>query len=159
MPTLTNPMDGLVSLQRALRRGDVRLEPCQLHPELQVLLDRPNGEMRLTYAVIDHGRVRATVVFAEAERVDGVPCFGIGYAVAEPFRRHGLATATVTKSIEELRHGLRRVSPNPFYIEAIVATSNEASNRLSQRVISDTPAPGTDSISGEPVLQYLKRVE
>jgi hypothetical protein len=124
MPAITNPMDGLVSLQGALRNGDVQFQRCELHPDLRVLLDSPTGEFRLTYALVTDNRVQATVVFAQAEPIGGVPCFGIGYAVAEQFRGNGLATSTVRKAIEELRHGLSRTGARRYYIEAIVATTN-----------------------------------
>lgn len=159
MPRITDPMDGLISLQRALGRGEIRMQPCELHPDLQVLLDRPNGEIRITYAVIDHGRVRATVVFAPAEPVEGVPCFGMGYAVAEKFRGSGIASRTVPKAIEEMRHRLKRNGIARFYLEAVVSRSNQPSNHLARRIISDTPVEGTDEHSGEPILQYLRLIE
>lgn len=160
MPTLEqDPMRGFNLLQRALRNGDVRMEPCEHHPDLQVLEDSPNGLRRITYAVIDHGRLRATVVFAPSDPVEGVPCFGIGYAVGEKFRGRGLASTTVQKAIEELRHRIRDEVPGPFYIEAMVATSNDASNRLARRIISDRPTEVIDDVSGEPSFSYLRLVE
>jgi hypothetical protein len=158
MPAIANPMEGLISLQAALRTGNVKLERCELHPELQVLLDSPGGEMRLTYALAFHGRVRATTVFAPTQPVNGIPCFNVGWAVAEALRGKGLATSTVTKAIEELEYNMKKRGGSRFYIEAIVATSNEPSNRLARKLISTEPTEGTDEHSGEPILQYLKLI-
>ena len=36
LPTITNPMDGLVSLQAALDAGFVQMQPCDVYPELTI---------------------------------------------------------------------------------------------------------------------------
>jgi RimJ/RimL family protein N-acetyltransferase len=160
MPTLKqDPMVGLKLLQKALTRGNVRMERCERHPDLQVHQDRPTGDLRITYAAITHGRVRATVVFSRSDTEEGIPAFGIGYAVAEKFRGRGLASTTVRKAIEELRHLPGQDFAGPFYIEAMVAASNDASNRLARRIISDAPVAVTDEVSGEPSFRYLQLVE
>lgn len=160
MPTLKqDPMLGLKLLQKALNRGEVRMDRCERHPDLQVHEDRPNGLRRITYAVVNHGRVRATIVFSPDGTEEEIPVFGIGYAVAEKFRGQGLASTTVRKAIEELRHLLGREFTGPFYVEAMVATSNDASNRLARRIISDSPVAVTDEVSGEPSFRYRQLVE
>ncbi len=137
----------------------MQLRPCELHPELQVLVDHPNGVLRLTYAKVEKGRVQAVALFVPAEPVGGVPCFGVGYAVAEATRGRGVAAKTVQNAIDELRNGLKRNGQPRFYVEAIVARTNAASNRIAARLLSDTPSEGTDSVSGEPIYQYLKLID
>jgi hypothetical protein len=153
---MTNPLDALVLLQAALDAGTVRMRPCEIYPDLKVLLDHPNGELRLTYARIDGRIVQSIAVFVEAEPVHGVPCFSIGWAVIESMRGQGLATEIVQKAMAELLKGLKRNRIHKFYVEGIVATSNVASNRLAKRLLSDSPKAGTEAISGEPIFQYLK---
>jgi hypothetical protein len=158
LPSIVDPMTALVSLDGALREKSVKMQRCELHPELRVMVDYPNGSLRLTYAKLHKSRVQAIVIFIPAEPVDGVPCFGIGYAVAENVRGRGIATQVVPQTIEELRHGFKRNGRLPFYVEAIVAKTNGPSNRLAARLLSTSPAEGADSFSGEPILQYLKLI-
>jgi hypothetical protein len=53
---VTNPMDALVSLQLAVDGGRVQLRVCDLHDELRLVVDSPNGTPRFTYAIIREGR-------------------------------------------------------------------------------------------------------
>ncbi|MNE81585.1 hypothetical protein D3C80_1782480 [compost metagenome] len=124
------------------------------------MLDRPNGETRITYAMVDFGRVRAFVTYVSADPVHGVPCFGVGYAVPEKFRRQGLAAKIIDKSIDEMKHGLARNGIQKFYIEAVVGESNIASRKVAEKVISATPdRTGLDEFSGEPAITYLRLIE
>jgi GNAT superfamily N-acetyltransferase len=91
----------------------------------------------------------------KAEPIEGVLCVSIGFAVAESHRRQGLATRIIPHALEAFRVGLTRSGMTGLYIEAIVSTSNDASNKLARRFISKTFCPGVDSISGEPVFQYV----
>ncbi|HDJ8365911.1 TPA: GNAT family N-acetyltransferase, partial [Escherichia coli] len=89
------------------------------------------------------------------EFVEGKPCFGVGYAVADEYKAQGIGTQLLIASIEEMQYGFRN-SFNEFYVEAIVGVGNQASNKLAAKVLSDTPEPGTDSYSGKPINQYMK---
>ncbi len=158
MPELTNPMDALRTLQPAIDRGEVHLQPCTLHKDLWVLLDFPNGEPRTTYAALENGVVQCIVQFVPAERIEGLPCLSLGCATMEGARNRSLATGTLTKAIEEMRSGLKRIGIGRFYVEAVVSTSNEPSQKVAARVVSPQPTAGTDDISGEPILQYVKLI-
>ena len=151
-------MDALVLLQRALDDGDVRMSPCELHPDLAVIRDEPNGVMRITYAVVSNGKVQVVVLFVLTDPIDGHPCLQLGCAVLEARRGKGLATQTVSKAIQELRNGLSRNGVQRFYIEAIVSTENTPSNKLAHRLLSDSPETGTDNLSGHPILQYSRLI-
>jgi hypothetical protein len=153
---MTNPMDALVSLQSALDEDRVTMRACDIHPDMKVLLDHPMGELRLTYASVAGGIVQSIAVFVTAEPVNGVPCFALGYAVIEAMRGRGLAKDIVVKAMAEMQKGLKRNGMREFYVEAVVGTSNIASNRLANRLLSDSPKLGTDATSGEPIFQYLK---
>src|SRR5437867_8162153 len=153
---MTNPMDALLSLQTALDADTVHMRACDIHPDLKVLLDHPAGEPRLTYATVAAGIVQSLAIFIPAEPVGDVPCFAVGCAVIESMRGRGLAKETLRKAMDEMLKGLKRNGILEFYVEAVVATSNVASNRLARTSLSECPSAGTDAISGKAVFQYLK---
>ncbi|MBH3370906.1 N-acetyltransferase [Pseudomonas carnis] len=155
---IADPMDALVSLQREVRRG-MATNPTELSPGVRVVLDQPNGVIRYTYARIEHGRVKSIAIFVRHEPINGVPCFNLGYAVPEAYRNHGWAGMIIEQGIQELRRGLGRHGAKSFYVEAVVGRDNLASQRVASKIISESPVAGTDSESGEPVLQYTRLVE
>ena len=157
--SITNPMDALYSLQRALDDGIVALTACELYPELAVLLDQPTDKPRFTYALIEKKKVIAIALFVLTEPVQNLPCFSIGYAVTESRRSVGIGSRILEQAIEELRHGLSRNRVSEFYLEAVVSTENTPSNKLARRLISDAPERGTGCFSGEPIFQYLRKIE
>lgn len=159
MPAMTDPMDALKSLQRAVDCRIVALSHCEIHSDLRVISDQPGGTPRITYANVQKGKVVAIALFVMADPVSGVPCFQLGYAVNESMRRQGLASDIVRKGMEELLNGLKIHGAKQFYVEAVVAVTNEPSNRLAKRLLSDAPKEIEDEFSGEPALQYLRLVE
>lgn len=159
MPALIDPLNALLSFQRALQRGAVQPVRGALDPTVLAYRDEPNGELRLTYARMEGQRVAALVNFATAEPIEpGLPCFGIGYAVHEKYRGQGRAKSLVEAAIAELTTGLARNSLRAFHIEAVVGADNFASQKIAQATISATGKPGTDVFSGVPILQYVRKV-
>lgn len=156
---MTDPMDALIGLQSALEGEAVRISPCKLHPELGVLLDHPAGKPRFTYALAKSGQVLAIALFVLVEPINETPCFHIGYAVIESSRNKGVGSLILEHAIEELRYGLSRTPMKEFYLEAIVSTDNVSSNRVAHKLISDAPEVGNDCFSGEPIFQYLRKVQ
>lgn len=156
MPTLTDPMNALIDLQRALASKQVTLRACSVHKELGVILDEPMGVPRFTYASVERRIVRAVGLLAQTEPIDGVPCFQLGYAVEESSRRRGLGQSIAAAAIDELRFGLSRHSVKQFYVEAVVAVSNAPSNKIARRLLSESPTAGIDTGSKESILQYVK---
>jgi hypothetical protein len=77
----------------------------------------------------------------------------------ERARKRGLASSTVIKAIAEMRAGLKKHGVERFYIEAIVAASNVASQKVAERALGPFVKSGTDHFSGEPIVQYLKLIE
>jgi hypothetical protein len=103
--------------------------------------------------------VIAIAIFIVTEPIDGIPCFQTGYAVRESERRKGLGLQTLESSLAELRHGMSRTPMVEFYVEAVVGTANEASNRIAAKLLSDQPEAITDEISDESAWQYLRLVK
>jgi hypothetical protein len=155
---MTDPMDALNGLQTALNAGTVQLRACDLHPDLKVLLDHPNGKPRFTYALVDDHTVQAISLFVLIEPYKGLPCFQVGYAVLEALRGKGTGSRVFKQSIAELANGLRRTPMKDFYLEAVVATGNDASNAIARRHISESPIACTDEVSNEQALQYFRRI-
>lgn len=152
---MTNPHDGLVSFQEALDKSLIRPAKCKLHTDISILHDDAEGTPRLTYALIENGKVKATVVGVVVEPIEGIPCVALGYAVAEQYRGQGLAKDILEKSIDELTFGFKQ-HMDKLYIESIVGVDNIASQKLSARYISSNPDKITDEHSGLPALHYFK---
>lgn len=156
MSAMTDPMNALVQLQFALENQIVELHPCEVHQDIRVVADRPNGTPRYTYAKVGDGKVQSIALFVLTEPIDGLPCFQMGWATVESMRRGGLATEASTKGIEELRNGLKRHGIQKIYLEAIISGSNLPSNILAKRLLSGSPVSCTDAFSGEPAMRYLR---
>jgi hypothetical protein len=58
-----------------------------------------------------------------------------------------------------MQYGLRRQGHASFYVEAIVGADNAASRRVAEQIISDTPEPMVDGISGLPAFRYLRKID
>jgi hypothetical protein len=159
MPSMTDPMVALVSFQQALLDGEIKLRAGELDPHIFVHADKPTADIsRITYVRLDGRTVKAFVNVISAGRVDGLPCFQLGVAVAEQYRNKGYAKSTLASAIAELKHGLARNKIPSFYIEGIVSVDNEASKRASAATISSSPTAVTDKDSGLPALQYLRKI-
>jgi len=150
-------MDGLSSFQEALTLGTIEPRPCKWNKNLQVLQDNAEGELRVTHARIVDGEAHGIIIYCIAENVESVPCFAVGYAVAEKYRRKGIGTTLLSESVEELSRELHQVGLTDYYLEAVVGVENTASNKIATKVLSAKPVRTTDKISGEPAYQYLKR--
>jgi hypothetical protein len=64
----------------------------------------------------------------------------------------------VEAAIAELRNGLGRNGVPAFHIEAIVGTDNLASQHVAAQTLSRGAAPGINQYSGNPILQYVRKV-
>jgi len=154
---MIDPSNALESFQHAHQRGLIRLEHGILDPALFLCVDQPNGETRFSYVRFEGKTVAAFVEFVTLEPINGVPCFAIGYAVPQAFRKQGRAKDVVSAAIAELQHGLGRYGA--FYIEAVVGTDNLASQHIAEHLISNAPVSIKDKHSGLPALQYVRKIE
>lgn len=159
MGKMTDPTNTLVALQEAINMRAFQMERGRIHNDIAVYLDAPTqGTQRITYAkVTNMGEVKAIAVFVNTEPHDGLPCFQIGYAVAARFYRQGFGTEIVRKSIAEMVNGFRDVMPS-FFVEAIVGLDNSASLKIAGKQISRTPIEVSDEVSGQPAMQFLRRI-
>jgi hypothetical protein len=155
---MTNPMDGLVFFQKALDGGHITPQKGDIHSDLLVLSDRPNGETRLTYALIKNRKVVAIATFIPADPIDGDLCFNTGYAVDFSERSKGYGKEVTQKAFDELINGFKRARIPHLYVEALVSTQNEHSNKLAYRLFSASPNPCIDEVSGQPAFHYVRQL-
>ena len=160
MPQMTDPFAALESFQEALANDALYLRPGTIDRKLFLYVDHPNGSTRrFTYVRLDRRTVTALVMFVPVEPIEGVPCFQIGCAVPERYRRQGRAKDIIVAAIAELENGLTRNGVPAFYIEAVVGTHNEPSMRVAAATISNSPVHIIDQVSGLPALQYVLKVD
>ncbi|WP_234729640.1 GNAT family N-acetyltransferase [Acidocella facilis] len=160
MPTITDPYPALVSFQHALDAGEIHLASSKETPGLYSYVDSPTGaDTRLTFVHRDGSTVSALVMLAHAEPYRGRPCYAVGYAVPLEFRGQGRAKKLLTAVLQELRVMLKgRGGPKSFFLEAVIAQSNVASQKVAEHVLGAKAGDGHDSLSGEPIFQYLLEV-
>jgi hypothetical protein len=117
MASMTDPSSALSSFQEALLAGAIQLKRCTLHPELRVHADQANGCVRFTYVTLEGSTVTAFVNLVLCDPIESMPCFQIGYAVPEAYRRQGRARTVVGMAVEELQRGFSgRLGP-ALYVE------------------------------------------
>lgn len=155
---MADPYIALKSFQEALRSGDISPVPGEIHQDLLVLLDKPNGEMRLTYALEKDAAVVAIAMFIAADPFEGYPCFNSGYAVDESHRSNGFGKEVTSKAFDEMKNGFKRSGIPHLYVEAVISVDNAHSNKLAKSLFSDTPDSCIDSESGQAALHYLKKL-
>lgn len=156
LPDLTSAMK---SFEKALVTGEIAVQACALDSKLFLHLDKPNGESRLTYVRLDEKTVTALAMFIKCDPVEGQPCFNVGWAVPEKFQGKSRAAEVFKAAVNELRYGLARNGVTTFYVEAVVAADNKASQRIAEKVISTAGKVDTDAYSGVPVIQYLRKID
>ena len=158
MASMTDPSSAMHSFQDVLLRRGVQLRHGALHPDLYLHADDAHGQPRFTYVTLEKNTVTAFVNLVLCAPVEGTPCFQIGYAVPEAYRRQGRAKAVAGMAVAELQHGFTGRGP-ALYVEAVVGTDNTASQRVAESVLSSTPEAITDRISRLPALRYLRKLD
>jgi hypothetical protein len=156
--SLPNPHDAMQSLEQAIACGEVSLQKGKVDPTLWMTIDKPNGELRLTYVRLEASKVVALVMAIPCDPYESKPCFNLGYAVAEPSRRKGYAKEIVRAAIAEMQRGFGGAGMSEFYVEAIVGETNLASIRVAEEVLSSTFNSKPDGFTGVPIRQYLVRI-
>lgn len=140
------------AFQKAINKNLISLSKCEIHPELFLHADQPQGVVRYTYALMGTGtRVKASCVAVQGDAYKGKLCFDVGVTTFKKFRNQGHGTAVLVQAIDELKNGLSRHGIDEFYIELKVDKDNEASHKLCQKFADDT-------IDTEAGTNYLKLV-
>lgn len=158
MPSMTDPMSGLNSLQTEIYNG-IPLSQCKLNYDLKMFYDKPNGCHRFSFVKIESNIIKAFATFVIVDSINDLPTFSLGYAVPEKFRGSGLATDIVEKSINEVKAEFKRNGISGFYIEAVVGVQNLASQKISKKILASEFEEIIDSLSGEKAYYYLRLVQ
>jgi hypothetical protein len=153
---MTDPSNALPLFQSALLAGQIPLRPGRIDQALFAAPDEVNGKFRMSYLRLQERVITALVQFVALDPIDGLPCFHIGYAVPEPYRRQGIARSAVLSAFSEMEHGYGRNWPQRFFVEAVVSPDNIGSKKVAEALFESAPEPITDSVSGKPALRYLR---
>ena len=156
---LPDVSSALKSFQQALAANAIPVQRGDLDREMLVHMDRPNGETRLTYARVSGRTVVVLIQFIPSDPYESEPCFNVGWAVAEAYQGQGRAREAVVAALKEMRNGFTRAGMKAFWVEAIVGKDNVASQRLAEKVLSAPIKKSADSFSGDPIVQYLRRID
>jgi hypothetical protein len=160
MVEMPDMMESLKSLQDALNNGEIfQIQTCALNKHYKVILDQPLGNTRFSYAKMEKGQVQAFSVFVQADHINGVPCFNIGYAVQPKYRGKGLAIEAVNVGVEELKNGLGRAGVKEFYVESVIDATNIPSIKVSEKLFSTVGTEVTDSNSQKLCVRFEKLVK
>jgi hypothetical protein len=161
MPSIIDPSVVLPSFQQAMDAGAIKVQACALDKTLLHHFDVPNGEPRITYVRLNEAKqVTVLVQFLTAQPYQGEPCFDTAWAVPVKFRGAGRAREAFLAAVKELRHGLMSAQRGKaFYVEAVVGVDNVASRRTAEEAFRNPGIPGIDSNSGEPILQFVRRID
>jgi hypothetical protein len=158
MSSMTDPYDSLTGLQTAFKLKQIVLNNCKTTDFIKMHSDKPQGQLRFTYARMEGKKVVSIVVIIPAEPIERVPCMAIGYATHKLRRKKGLAIKTIKASLKEFEHGMNRNGVSEMMIEAIVGKENIASQKVAERVFKVEPREGTDQFSGEACLAYVGKL-
>ncbi len=60
-------------------------------------------------------------MFVSMEKIDGIGCFQVGYAVPDTYRSRGWTKENLEQELGELSNGLARHGVEKFYLQAVVS--------------------------------------
>lgn len=157
---MVDPHNGMVSFQRALRLGVVKIGAVEGFRDLYSCIDEPTpGELRLTYIRLSSDR-RTVMAFATCimnGNINNNPCVSIGYAVPEKLRDSGHAKTIFLDVIRDQLLQAQRAGHKYVYFEAVMDVANYASQRVAGAVLGGTPESIIDAVSGRPAYRYATK--
>lgn len=138
--------------QKAINDNLIKTEAGAIHKDLRVHMDRPEGQIRFTYALMATGtRIKASCVAVNTEPYKEKPCFDVGVTTFKKFRGQGFAQEVLAKSIDEMKQGCVRNGISEFYLELKVDKDNVASHSLCKKIADEIIDNGTSTT-------YMKHV-
>lgn len=160
MPEMIDPHEGYLSFREEVKKSTLPLEVCKLHPDVKVHVDMPDGEKhRYTFTILEGNTAKGILIITPSGWDGDIFYYQIGFAVAEEFRRQGVGEELCRKGLEEFLSRIHPPKGKKIGIEAIISTSNTASQKLAAKIFANPPTPHTDKYSGEDALLYEFIVE
>ncbi|ALL06334.1 hypothetical protein AQ505_12990 [Pedobacter sp. PACM 27299] len=157
---MINPLKALQSFQLELSRGNLKLQPGIIFPDLFLHSDMlGNNNFRLTYVQLENSIVTSFVNFVTCPPIENTACLQMGYAVPVEYRNQGRAKKAIEMALTEMKFGYQKAGVVAFYVEAIVEQGNKPSIRVAEQTISKTPLLIIDQFSNKRSLQYLRKMK
>ncbi|MGY3852837.1 GNAT family N-acetyltransferase [Aeromonas aquatilis] len=141
------------AFQKALNNNLIKTDAGAIHKKLRVHMDRPEGQIRFTYALMATGtRIKASCVAVNTDQYKEKPCFDVGVTTLKKFRGKGFGQEVLSKSIDEMKQGFFRNGISEFYLELKVDKDNIASHSLCKKFADEIIDNGTSTT-------YMKHVK
>ncbi|CEO40752.1 N-acetyltransferase [Photobacterium kishitanii] len=141
------------AFQKALSNNQIKTQKGDIHKDILIHHDTPQGNPRFTYALMATGtKIKSSCVAVIGDAYKEKPCFDIGVTTFHKFRNQGYAELILNKAIDELKNGFGRNNIFEFYIEFKVDKDNEASHKLCKKFADET-------IESDNSTSYLKLIK
>lgn len=155
---MANPMDALKAYQ--LRAKEFADPDCLV--EGYYRHQGPKGDrggFTIEYLKIVNYEVQAVAIFGVEHPLNRVDRFSVGYAVAENYRRRGLAFEIVNFGIKDLAKQVRAQNVRRFLVEAVIDRTNKPSIELAKKIFLQDGRPIVEGLTDTPALHFIKTVE
>jgi hypothetical protein len=157
MTSMANPMDALHSYQK--RVSEFATEERRVQGDYFMHQGQKGDGFTVDLLKVVSGDVQALAIFAVEDPMNGVPRFGVGYAVAEKFQRCGIGFETITTGIKEIARQVHQQGVQKFYVEALIDKTNIPSINLAKKIFPGNGTAMLDEDSGTPALLFYKLIE
>ncbi|MBH5329635.1 GNAT family N-acetyltransferase [Eikenella sp. S3360] len=138
-----NPYNGLISFQQALDQKLIQPRKLSEEKNYYIELDKPNGVVRLTYALITYSsilnqkkEVRAICQIVPVESYNNRPVMQVGCAVLEKYQNKGIGQLFIRDCLKIFSTEFlsQNLVEDGFYFEAIIDKRNIPSQRLFEKL-------------------------
>lgn len=155
---MADPIIPLHEMQKALDNGEF-IVPSDLEQGYLSMYDEVPSGKRYSYAKIVNNEVQVVAILGEEDRLNGIECYSVGYAVNEKHRGRNLSIEAVNRGLQDLIRILKHTTTiKRFYLEALVATTNFSSIKIAEKLFSSNGELTVDTESGTRSLFFHKLI-
>jgi len=139
----------------------IDLHPCEISKDLYLHVDKPEGTIRLTYAMFSNDKTTVTAItiihFYEPYQ-NGISKWSMGWCVHPDYRNKQLGYTIARLALDEFVKNMGPKMPSDFYIEASVDAGNIASRRIAEKLIGNEEiVRGKDNVEAYSYLKEYKK--
>jgi GNAT superfamily N-acetyltransferase len=159
---MIDPSIPLKSFEKAVNKKDkaLTIRLSELDLTYRIVFDNPEPDVtRITIGKFWGRNLIGYVQVVPAEDIEGVPAFGLGWAVSESHQRKGYGKQIVEQAVIEVKDLFAKKGLHDFWLEAIVGDTNKASNKVAVHSFGPHVKHSFDTNSGAPIFQYWKRIQ